>query len=226
MTGNETQPADAMRKRPTQKRAEKTLRTIFEAVAQILARDGEEALTTNRIAERSGYSVGTIYQYFPDKKAIVLTMIRRERRRIMDELHALLAEAENSREHPSHYVRLYIRSLIQAFAIGKFPRRTLHKMAWRMDSEPEVMAAMREMTDRMGEAILARRHPDLRTPDPCMLFVVTRGVMGVLRSAVLEDFPDVASRTFEDELVRIAWSLLDSSPAGPGVHCMATPQQN
>lgn len=217
MAGDTRQHADLLRKVPAQRRAEETVRVIFQAVAQILEGEGEEALTTNRIAERSGYSVGTIYQYFPDKKAIVLLMIRRERRRVMDELHALMSEAERSSEHPSRYLRLFVRTLIQAFAVGRWPRRVMLKMAWRMDSEPDVMSAMQEMAQRIGEAILARRHPALREPTHTSLFVVTRGVMGAIRAAVLEDLPLASTQEFEDELVRMAWVMIgiDVPPEPP-----------
>lgn len=215
MAGDSSQSADLLRKVPAQGRAERTLRTIFQAVAQILEGEGEGALTTNRIAERSGYSVGTIYQYFPDKKAIVLLMIRRERRRVMDQLHALMAEAERSSEHPAHYVRLFVRTLIEAFGVSRYPRRVLLRMAWRMDAEPEVVAAMQEMALRIGEAIVARGHPSLREPGECGLFVVTRGVMGAIRAAVLEDMPLTATQQFEDELVRMAWAVIGEEGCAP-----------
>ena len=208
MSENKWQHDDSMRKIPVQKRAERTLWTIFEAAAQIVNGEGEQALTTNRVAERSGYSVGTIYQYFPDKTAIVLTLFRFERSRVIEALQALLAEAQHSEAHPAHYLRLYVRTVIKAFAVGRHPRRTLLKMAWRLDTEPEVLAAMQEMAERIGEALLSRAHPSLREPNSTLLFVVTRGVMGVLRSAVLEDFPHVAEPEFEDELVRMAWAMI------------------
>ena len=56
------------RKRPTQVRARRTVDLILEAAAQILARHGEEGMTTNHIAERAGFSIGTLYQYFPNRE--------------------------------------------------------------------------------------------------------------------------------------------------------------
>ena len=66
------------RRRPKQARARATWDAIVEAAAQILERGGPEALTTNEIAARAGVSIGTLYQYFPDKAAIVLAAAKRE----------------------------------------------------------------------------------------------------------------------------------------------------
>ncbi len=54
------------------------MEAIVEAAAQILERGGPEALNTNDVAERAGVSIGTLYQYFPDKQAILLAAARRE----------------------------------------------------------------------------------------------------------------------------------------------------
>ena len=60
-----------------QARARATMDTIFEATARIIERDGIAALNTNRIAERAGISIGTLYEYFPNKDAILIAMARR-----------------------------------------------------------------------------------------------------------------------------------------------------
>ncbi|HEX3917772.1 MAG TPA: helix-turn-helix domain-containing protein [Caulobacteraceae bacterium] len=63
---------------PRQARSRATWEAIVEAAAQILERHGPEALTTNAVAERAGVSIGTLYQYFPDKQAILIAAARRE----------------------------------------------------------------------------------------------------------------------------------------------------
>ncbi|WP_448869337.1 TetR/AcrR family transcriptional regulator, partial [Delftia acidovorans] len=68
------------RRQPVQARAQRTLQAIVQAAAQILVKEGEAALTTNRIAERAGVSIGTLYQYFPDKQAVFRAMVDGQRR--------------------------------------------------------------------------------------------------------------------------------------------------
>lgn len=66
------------RRRPLQARARVTYDSILEAALLVIARDGATALNTNAVAERAGVSIGTLYQYFPDKEAILLAAAQRE----------------------------------------------------------------------------------------------------------------------------------------------------
>src|SRR6516165_964741 len=66
----------SQRRKPTQARARATMDTIFEATARIIERDGVGVLNTNRIAERAGISIGTLYEYFPNEDAILVAMAR------------------------------------------------------------------------------------------------------------------------------------------------------
>src|SRR5262249_61214728 len=72
------QRVDFVRRTPRQERAQDTVQVIFEATARILQREGRAALNTNYIAECAGVSVGTLYQYFPNKEAILVAMARNE----------------------------------------------------------------------------------------------------------------------------------------------------
>jgi len=60
------------KKQPVQTRSRATTEAILEATLQVLVRDGFAKLTTTRVAERAGVSVGTLYQYFPDKRSLVM----------------------------------------------------------------------------------------------------------------------------------------------------------
>jgi AcrR family transcriptional regulator len=66
------------RRRPRQARSRATWEAILEAASQILERRGPAALTTNAVAERAGVSIGTLYQYFADKRAILVAAAQRE----------------------------------------------------------------------------------------------------------------------------------------------------
>jgi AcrR family transcriptional regulator len=67
-----------LRKAPRQRRSGATFEAIVEAAARILAAEGRRGLTTNRIARRAGVSVGSLYQYFPNKQAVVRALLERE----------------------------------------------------------------------------------------------------------------------------------------------------
>lgn len=69
------------RRMPRQARAQATVDSILEAAAQVLQRGGHDAFNTNSVAERAGVSIGTLYQYFPDKDAILVAVAHREMRK-------------------------------------------------------------------------------------------------------------------------------------------------
>ncbi len=65
------------RKRPVQARSEATVHAIFEASIQVLLSVGYRKLTTSRVAERAGVSVGTLYQYFPNRQSLIGAVLER-----------------------------------------------------------------------------------------------------------------------------------------------------
>jgi AcrR family transcriptional regulator len=79
-----------MRKPPLQVRARATVEAILQATARILTKEGYDALTTNRVAETAGVSIGSLYQYFPNKEALIAALSKRH----MDDLEATLESAE------------------------------------------------------------------------------------------------------------------------------------
>ncbi len=76
--------AKANRKQPVQSRSQATCAAILEATIQVLVQQGIERLTTTRVAERAGVSVGTLYQYYPNKAALT-EAVRTEYFRVMSE---------------------------------------------------------------------------------------------------------------------------------------------
>jgi AcrR family transcriptional regulator len=74
------------RKRPVQRRSTETVASILEAAARILEVDGLGGYTTNAIAERAGVSIGSLYQYFPNKDAITRALIAREMNLLLDDI--------------------------------------------------------------------------------------------------------------------------------------------
>lgn len=73
-----TEPSLNQRRKPRQARSQATWEAIVEAAAQILERRGPGGFNTNEVAERAGVSIGTLYQYFADKHAILAAAARRE----------------------------------------------------------------------------------------------------------------------------------------------------
>lgn len=79
---------DGVRKKPSQARSKALVDALIQTTARVLIRDGWQALTTNQIARDAGVSVGSLYQYFPNKEALLLALVER----ITDEMTARLIE--------------------------------------------------------------------------------------------------------------------------------------
>ena len=82
------------RKRPKQARSTELVAAILEAAAPVLAEEGASRFTTARVAERAGVSVGSLYQYFPNKAAILFRLQSDEWRQTSDLLRSLLEDAQ------------------------------------------------------------------------------------------------------------------------------------
>ncbi|MAG30358.1 MAG: hypothetical protein CL908_05615 [Deltaproteobacteria bacterium] len=83
------------RRKPKQARAKETVDVLLEAAARLMAEEGSAALTTTRIAKRAGTSVGSVYQYFPDREAIAEALVEDRSLRVAgaarDELRKLIS---------------------------------------------------------------------------------------------------------------------------------------
>jgi AcrR family transcriptional regulator len=214
-TTKSLKPLAVARREPTQQRAERTIETLFKATAQIVESDGVEALSTNKIAAKAGFSVGTLYQYFPSKEAILLAMITGERARVQHRLSNILSKAELLTPDPRGLMVDVIHELVESFATGRNMRRTMIRLAWQMDHHNEITSNIREASERIS-VTLARisdradgspEQPKLRT-HPAALFVAFRAVVGTIRSASLEKSPLLGSPEFEAELLRLVWGVL------------------
>lgn len=192
--------ARAGRRRPRQARARETCEAIFEAAAQILEREGECAFNTNRIAERAGVSVGTIYQYFPDKEAILVAMARAEQQ-------GIAAENVRTAARPSSYddmLRSSLRRFIRAFEGRPATRRAVVKAV----IAHEAAETLGRDIDRAAY-LLPTKHGMSRLD----AFVLTRAVVGAVRAAVLEGYRGLNAPGFEEALMRLVRGYQKVGPA-------------
>ena len=81
-------------KPPSQARSKETVRCIVEAAARVLATGGLTALNTNCVAEVAGVSVGSLYQYFPNKAALLAALIEREAQALAEQVEAVVARCQ------------------------------------------------------------------------------------------------------------------------------------
>jgi len=140
------------RRKPVQERSTATVEAIVEAAAQVFARHGYAAGTTNRIAERAGVSIGTLYQYFPNKDAILIALIERHLQEGESILAPLLAElAENAPP-----VRNMLERVLAALLELHRHQPVLHRVLFEEAPRPPQLRDRLERAFEDASAALAR----------------------------------------------------------------------
>jgi AcrR family transcriptional regulator len=169
---------------------------ILEASTQILEAGGLDAFTTNAVAERAGVSIGTLYQYFADKNAILRTIAEREVEQTLGNVaKALAGEVEPSLEGR---LRAVVRAVINAFHGRQRARKAVAQAVMAQGFSVQLLAPVASFLDARGDG-----NPTYPPLSHEQVFVLSRALMGVVRAAVLEDLSSFKSRAFEDELVRL-----------------------
>ena len=100
-----------LRKQPKQARSNELVAIVLEAAIQVLAKEGAHRFTTARVAEKAGVSVGSLYQYFPNKAAILFRLQSDEWRQTADMLSGIL---ENTQKPPLQRLRTLVHAFIQS----------------------------------------------------------------------------------------------------------------
>ncbi len=114
-------PVDPRRK-PVQQRAQETVDVILKATAQVLVKEGYDKATTNRIAAAAGVSIGTLYQYFPNKESLVVALSRRHTDEMMKLLSGMIVDLRDA--PPRQATRALIKAMCDAHAVDP----ALHKV--------------------------------------------------------------------------------------------------
>jgi AcrR family transcriptional regulator len=208
------QVAENKRRLPRQARAAQTVASIVEAAAQILEKGGLAAFTTNVVAERAGVSIGTLYQYFGDKNALLLALARVEFEAAMAEAHRALQDEVDATIEKR--VRAMVRTMIHAFRGRQRARKAVVQAVLAQGLEVEMIVPMNSFI----ASLRARIGRDAETMLPALsreqFFVLVRSAMGTVRAAVLEEQPFLTSRAFEDELVRMIVAYLEAISGAAG----------
>lgn len=147
--GKRSRPSLNPRKSPRQDRAIATVDAIFEATIQVLLGDGLMRLTTTRVARRAGVSVGTLYQYFPNKEALLFAVLERHL--------ALLAGAieEASHDNPRATKEMIAETVVRAYLRAKMAQAEISPALYRIAMELDARELIELATRRSAKAIEA-----------------------------------------------------------------------
>lgn len=198
------------RKHPRQTRSQMTVEDILEATAQLLVEEGREALTTTRVAERAGVSVGTLYQYFSDLDELMGKLVEVHLARERDALEAVLQDAS------SLSTAQLVDRLVDAFTgvFAKHPELSaaLYDEIRRAPWGP-VLNELGEDTASVVAQLLQERASELSPPDPALAaFVLVNSIDALVQRAAAQRPEDLRSGTVAREAKRMARRYLLSDP--------------
>ncbi|MEN2975812.1 TetR/AcrR family transcriptional regulator [Tistrella bauzanensis] len=203
-----SRPAVEVRKSPRQSRAVDLVEAILEAATRIIREDGLAGLTTNRVAELAGVGIGSLYEYFPGKEAIVVALARR--RLAADTAHVAAVIEAALADRTTSPVRPVVRALIALHRQDPALRRVVMGLHVASGLAGEHTGPAAEIDRQLA----ARPDPRLGGGLTSIAgFTLTRAVLGAVRAAFLERPELLSDPAFEDELVRLAAACLDR-PAG------------
>ena len=199
------------RKRPRQSRSGATVDAVLVAAREALTRDGLDGANVNEIAARAGVSIGSLYQYFPSKEALVAALIERHTRAALDRLDEALAAS--ALEPLEVAVSRVVSAMVRAHEAEE--DRVLARELDRLGRLDEIQA---EVDARAGRAIarfLEARRPEVRRTNIELASLLLIRAVDLLTHAVLVDRPDVAdARALEVELTAMVLGYLTSESSG------------
>ena len=192
------------RKQPKQARSRELVRAVLQAAARVFDREGLHA-TTNRIAEEAGVSIGSLYQYFPNKETLLHALAESHLDRARASLGAALTEAQSaeSLEEALRYLVIAIATEHQNHPSTQALMRDI------APGVPELWARFRQLQQELETAILQMmtQHCPEHPCSPLRARIAVYAVEGALHGTVCDD---VSNELWTHELVSLAHSYLIS----------------
>ncbi|HEV2156603.1 TetR/AcrR family transcriptional regulator [Bradyrhizobium sp.] len=202
-------PPTNPRKNASQARSRATVDALVEATARILVHDGFEKTSTNRIAEVAGVSVGSLYQYFPSKEALVAAVIDRHNEEIMGIVRAALSEVADLPVDKA--VRKLVTVAIEAHRIDPKLHRVLAEQIPRTGQLADVEAFNREVHTLVRTYLESRRKEMRKIDLDIATFICVSSIESVAHNTVLNQAEMLTEKTVKvlvDETTRMVVGYL------------------
>jgi AcrR family transcriptional regulator len=201
-------PATKPRKIASQRRSRATVDALVEATARILVEEGFDKASTNRIAEVAGVSVGSLYQYFPSKEALVAAVIERHQQEIMQTVRGELADV--LAQPVEKAVRKLVAVAVKAHRVDPKLHRVLAEQIPRVGQLEKLETFNRE-NYALFRTYLESHRDELRVDDLALAsFVCVTSIEALTHNAVLHSkmLSDATMEALIDEGARLVTGYL------------------
>ncbi len=200
------------RKLPKQERSRATVEALLDATAALLVEEGYPRTTTNRIARRAGVSVGSLYQYFPNKEAVVAALIERF---IDAQFEILATQLSASALGPERPVSEQVRDLVVALLEIKKLQPELARVLFEQTPSVGKLDMLQFWVERavaVVEGAIRMRADELRPKDPALAaHLLVNAVHGIMHFSVLHRPDYIGSDAFVDEVCALILSYLGAT---------------
>jgi len=203
-------PARSPRKRPIQRRSQQTVAAILEATARILVDHGFKGLNTNRVAELAGVSIGSLYQYFPNKEALVLALAEQHLAKQIEVLSGLSMELRKLSLRDA--VRQVIKTVIEATMIDVELHRAFVTDVVHL-GEPILRQLQLQAEAAVRIPLELRRDEILHTNLDLAAFFLVSSVDAIIVRTLTVASDRVQLTDLEDELYAFVLRYLTGEPA-------------
>lgn len=195
------------RRRPQQLRSRQTLEAVLDAVIRVLKREGLKAATTNHIAEVAGVSIGSLYQYFPDKQAIFVALHQRH----IEQIDAMVAATllKHAASSLDTLVRAMIEAMVEAHTADPELWEVLHTQVPDRAEGTPAFAVRLHGAFRLAISARAHELKPGREIDKAV-FIVAEMVDSLSHAAVLRRPSRLSLAAAKDEAVRAVLAYLHS----------------
>jgi AcrR family transcriptional regulator len=201
------------RKTPTQTRATVTVGAISEATIQILLKQGLNRLTTTRVAERAGVSVGTLYQYYPNKQSLLFAVLAAHLDAVASTVEAACEQARGQS------LSDMVRAVVEAFVDAKTARIDVSRALYQFAADVGGPALAKRVGQRSRKALEAmfRTAPDLMSPpDPFAVEMMFAAMAGATRYVLEAGASPAMIRSLRQHLVILCQSYMQAQHAARG----------
>jgi AcrR family transcriptional regulator len=174
---------------------------ILEAAARVFGERGYAGATTNHIAERAGVSIGSLYQYFPNKDTILVALHARHMESASEVMQSMMEDALREKKAPEHLLRRFVRQVIEMHASEPALH---HILLYEAPRTPDLSAKLHAIEDSMAHAVeevLAERGGISRTHARHAAYLVVHVVENMAHEYVIHPPPDMPIDVFVEELV-------------------------
>jgi AcrR family transcriptional regulator len=199
-----------VRRRPQQRRAQQTVDDILDAVVRVLKKRGVDGITTNRVAEAAGVSIGSVYQYFPDKRAIFGALHERHVAETSRLIESTLVE------HASSPLETFVRALVEALIDAHAEDPELHELLTTAVPHGADGARALEVRLRGTFKLAITSRKDLPPRDLArMLFVLPNIVEALSHGAAYRRPTGLSVHAAKKEAVRAVLSYVTNTMRSP-----------